>query len=320
MATLNMNDQMTALELARRANAPDPFNIIELLRTTNEFMIDAPAFECNNGIVNIATQRNIKAMGKHRIYNKGVGKVATQTTPIQDRIAMLAEYSEVDAEMIKHSGNENAARMSEATDIIKGMGLTQADTIVNGDGRKAEEFDGLLRRRNNIDDDNVVNAEGTGSETTSIYLCAFGRDLLHMIYPKGSKSVGITREDRGLVDVKDDEENEYPAYKDYFSAQYGITVKAPDALIRIVNIPIKTITAADLIDIIIDASYKLVKGATTYAMYSNVDVLKKIDKAARDKENVAYTAQDPWGKPITHIRDLRCRRMDAITSKESALV
>jgi len=319
MPTLNMTDQMTALEIARRSNQPVPFNIIELLRQTNEMLIDIPACECNNGIINVGIQRTIKPMGKHRIYNKGVGKAATQTTPIQDRIAMLAEYSIVDAEMIKHSGNIQAARMSEASGIIKGMGLTQAETIINGDGSIAEEFDGLMVRRNKITEKLVIDAGGTGNELTSIYLVAAGPDLFHFIYPKGSKSVGVDREDRGIVDVEDEEGNEYPAYKDYFTAQYGITVKAPDALIRIANIPVKTIKADELIDIIIDASYGLVQGASTYAMYSNVDILKKIDKAARDKDNVAYTKEDPWGKPIAHIRDLRCRRMDVITSKEEAI-
>jgi len=318
MPALNMADQMTALELARRANAPDPFKIIELMRLTNELLIDVPAHEANDATVNVAIQRNIQPIGEHRIYNKGVGKAATQTSVIRDRIAILSAYSQVDAKLIEHSGNKAAALMSESVAIIKGMGLTQAETIVYGDETKPDEFAGLMSRRNSLGDPNVIDAGGTGSNLTSIYLCAIGQDLLHLIYPKSSKSVGVIREDRGLVDVQDEKGREYPAYKNYFEAQYGITVKVPDALKRICNIP-KDISGDDLVDLIIEASYKLPQGASTYAMYSNIDILIKLDKAARDKGNVVHNTADPWGKQIIHVRDLRCRRMDVITSAEEQI-
>jgi hypothetical protein len=220
--------------------------------------------------------------------------------------------------MIDHSGNKASALMSEAAAIIKGMGLTQANTLIHGDGGKDNEFDGLMARRNSLSDPNVINAGGTGSNLTSIYLCAVSRDMFHLIYPQGSKSVGVDREDRGKVDVKDAEGKEYPAYRSYFTAQYGLTIKVPDAVKRICNIP-RNISGEDLVDLIIEASYRLPQGASTYAMYSNVDVLIKLDKAARDKVNVVHNTADPWGKPVTCVRDIRCRRMDVITSAEEAV-
>jgi hypothetical protein len=314
-----MNDQMTAIEIVKRANAPDPFKIIELMGLTNEMLLDVPAKEANNGAINVTLQRSIKPMGQHRIYNKGVGKKATQTNIVHDRIAMMAVYSDVDAEMLKHSGNEAAARMSEAVVIIKGMGLTQAQTLIYGTGSKPDEFDGLFTRYNSLANKQVSNAEGTGSNLTSIYICALGPDLFHLIYPKGSNSVGVNREDRGLVDVQDEDGKEYPVKRDYFTAQYGIAVRAPEAVRRIANIP-ADISGDDLIDIIMAARHRMPQGAATYVMYSNLDIMIKLDKAARDKTNVVYTAADPWGRAITHVRDMRCRRMDVIKNTESAVV
>jgi len=306
---------MTALEIVRRANAPDPYHIIELMGLTNEMLLDVPAHEANNGVINVTLQRNIKPMGEHRIYNKGVGKAATQTKRVDDRIAMLAEYSDVDASMMEHSGNMKAARNSEAVAIIKGMGLTQAETLIYGDGSKPEEFDGLMRRYNSLSNKNVVNAGGTGNALTSIYIIALGPDLFHLIYPKGSTSVGVKRDDLGLRHIQDKEGKEYPVYSDYYTAQYGISVRAPEAVKRIANIP-KTISGDDLVDILIDTRHRMPQGAATYVMYSNVEILIKLDKAARDKGNVVYTAADPWGKQITHVRDMRCRSMDVILSTE----
>jgi hypothetical protein len=310
---------MTALEIVKRANAPDPFKIIELMRLTNEMLIDVPAYECNNGVINVALQRVINEMGEHRIYNQGVGKVATQTKIVQDRIAMLAAYAEVDAEMVEQSGNVNAARQSEIVAISKGMGLTQAQTLIYGDENKAEEFAGLMSRYNDLSNPNVVDAGGrsAANDMTSVYIVAVGQDLFHLIYPKGSKSVGVTREDNGRVHVQDpnNPEKKYPVYQDYLKVNYGLTIKAPDAVQRICNIP-KNMSGADLIDIILERRRKMPKGATTYAMYSNADILIKLDKAARDKGNVVYTAADPWGKEITHLRDIRCRQMDVILNTE----
>jgi hypothetical protein len=313
-----MNDQMTALEIARRANAPDPFHIIELMGLTNEMLLDVPAHEANNGIVNVTLQRAIKPMGEHRVYNQGVGNAATQTKIVHDRIAMLAEYSTADAAMLEHSGNIPAARMSEAAAIIKGMGLTQAETLIYGDGAKAEEFDGLFKRRNSLADKNVVDAGGTGSNLTSIYVCALGPDLFHLIYPKGASGVGVSREDLGRIHVQDpaDAKKTLPVYRDYFTAQYGISVRAPEAVKRICNIP-ANIDGNDLIDILMETRHRMPPGAATYVMYANVEMLIKLDKAARDKANVVYNAADPWGKPITYVRDMRCRRMDVILSAEA---
>jgi hypothetical protein len=319
-----MTDQLTALELAKRANNPEAFNIIELLRMTNELLIDVPAYPANNGMINVTLQRNIGPMGQHRIYNQGVGKVATVTRPVHDRIAILAAYSDVDKNMADNSGNVNAVRNSEAIPIVKGMGLTQAETSIYGDESKPEEFAGLMSRRNSLADPNVIDASsagGSGTNYTSIYLVSVGKDLFHLIYPeKSGYGIGVKRADRGTIDVKDaqDATKEYPVYREYFEAMYGLSIRAPDAVKRICNIR-NDIDPDALLDLILDTRYKLPPGATTYAMYGNVDILIKLDKAAREKNNVAYTQNDPWGQPITHVRDIRVRRMDVILSTESAV-
>jgi hypothetical protein len=316
-----MTDMLTALELVKRANNPEPFHIIELLREVNQMMIDVPAFEANNGTINTTLQRNIRPMGEHRIYNQGIGRRATVTTIVHDRIAILEEYSDVDEDMALNSGNVAATRQSEAVGIIKGMGLTQANTMIYGSESVPDEFAGLMERYNALSDPNVVNAAGAGgtsSDYTSVYMAAVGRDLFHLIYPKGAEGAGVSRIDSGIQYVKDALGKEYRAYREFFKAQYGIAVRAPDAVKRICNIR-KDIPVDKLLDIILDTRWKMPPGATTYALYANVDILVKIDKAAREKNNVVYYAEDPWGKPITHIRDLRVRQMDCILNTEEAV-
>jgi hypothetical protein len=317
MAILNMNDQMTALELVKRVNAPEAFHIIELLRMTNQMLIDVPARQANNGTMNTTMQRMTMPAGEHRIYNQGVGKVATQTRVISERTANLAAYSDVDKDMADHSGDVAATRQSEAISIVKGMGLIQGRTLIYGQDSKAEEFSGLFEQRNSLDDRNVVNAGGTGNNLTSIYVVAIGPDLFHLIYPRGSSTIGIERADRGVVDVPDpsDPSKRMPVYSEYFEAHYGLSIRAPDAVKRICNIP-ASMSGDDLVDIILDTRRRMPEGAATYALYANIDVLIKLDKTARDRANVTYTEADPWGKEVTKIRDLRCRQMDVILNTE----
>jgi hypothetical protein len=316
-----MNDQMTAIELVKRANAPEAFHIIEVLRMTNQMLIDVPAKQANAGTINVTTQRVTKEAGEHRIYNRGVGKSATQTNVVRDRIAVLSTYSDVDKDMADHSGNVAETRRSEAISIIKGMGIVQARTLIYGDSGKDDEFAGLFERRNSLALTDVINAGGTGTALTSIYMVAVGPDLFHLIYPQGAANIGVTQSDRGVIDVKDpnDAAKEFPAYREYFEAQYGVTVRNPEALKRICNIP-ANMTGDDLLDLILDTRRRMPDGAATYALYANLDILIKLDKTARDRSNVTYTAADPWGNEITKVRDLRCRQMDVILNTEEAVV
>jgi hypothetical protein len=319
MAVLNMADQITAIEAVKRSSSPDAFHIIECLRMTNEMIVDLPALPANDNTVHTTLRRLNQPGGTHRIYNQGVEIKASQTDTVQDRIAMVGAYSVVDKAMADHTGNRSAFRQSEAVAILKGMGNDQArDLIYGNNALNKAEINGLAVRLNKVDGKTVVSMGGTGNDLTSLYLVAAGQDLCHLIYPKGSSSVGVTRSDQGEKIWEDQEGKKYQALVEYFEAQYGISIRDPGAVVRICNIE-SGVDGEDLIDAILSCRRRMPPGASTYAMYANLDVLIKIDKTARDRGNVVYYAADPWGKETTHIRDIRCRQMDAILSTEEAV-
>jgi hypothetical protein len=53
MATKNIVDQMTALEVARRSSDPNAFTIIETMAMTNTMLQELPAIQANDGTVHI---------------------------------------------------------------------------------------------------------------------------------------------------------------------------------------------------------------------------------------------------------------------------
>lgn len=320
MANLSMTDSLTALEVMRRANNQDGFHIVELLSQTNEILKDMPVIEANDGTVHNTIVRTSLRGGTHRKYNEGIKPGATTTDTRQDRITMLEDYSIVDKDLAEHSGNVKSLRESEAAAFLAGMGQTQAEELIYGDNSKNEaEINGLAARLSSLSNKNVINAGGTGNNCTSIYVCALGRGFTHLIYPKGRSDCGIKTEDMGLQNWSMGEGRVMPAYVQFFSTHYGLSVAHPDAVKRICNIS-STTNGDKIVELILEAMLRLPAGAGSIAIYSNQDSLVKIDKAAWSKGNAVFTAEDPWGELITQIRKGRCRRVDAILSTEQALV
>lgn len=320
MPTLSMTDQLTALEVMRRSGNQDGFHIVELLSQTNEILKDMPVLEANDGTVHNTIVRTSLRGGTHRKYNEGIKPGATTTDTKQDRITMLEDYSVVDKDLAEHSGNVKALRESEAQAFLAGMGQTQAEELIYGNNARNEaEINGFAVRLSDLANKNVINAGGTGNRCTSIYVCAVGRGFAHLIYPKGRSDCGIKTEDMGVQNWTMGEGRVMPAYVQFFSTHYGLSVAHPDAVKRICNIDQAT-SGDKIVDLILEAMIRLPAGAQSIAIYSNQDALVKIDKAAWSKGNAVFTSADPWGELITHIRKGRCRRVDAILSTEQALV
>ena len=319
MPTLSMTDQLTALEVMRRSGNQDGFHIVELLSQTNEILKDMPVLEANDGTVHNTIVRTSLRGGTHRKYNEGIKPGATTTDTKQDRITMLEDYSVVDKDLAEHSGNVKALRESEAQAFLAGMGQTQAEELIYGNNARNEaEINGFAVRLSDLANKNVINAGGTGNRCTSIYVCAVGRGFAHLIYPKGRSDCGIKTEDMGVQNWTMGEGRVMPAYVQFFSTHYGLSVAHPDAVKRICNIDQAT-SGDKIVDLILEAMIRLPAGAQSIAIYSNQDALVKIDKAAWSKGTAVFTSADPWGELITHIRKGRCRRVDAILSTEQAL-
>ena len=97
MAVLSLTDKLTALEVAKRSGfSADARRVIETFVTMNEFMLDAPMVEANEGTTHSSLVRTALPHGEHRGYNEGVGSKASQTKNIKDVISNIEIYSTVD--------------------------------------------------------------------------------------------------------------------------------------------------------------------------------------------------------------------------------
>lgn len=320
MAVMSATDKLSALEVVKRSGVPqDARRIIEEMTVTNQLLIDAPFVEANDGTVHTHLVRTSVPHAMFRAYNEGVSTVASTTKTVKDSICEIAAYSQVDVRMLENSGHKDEVLMSECSGIIQGMGEQQAEAMIYGSlASNVKSMDGFAIRRPKTDGILCLDAEGTGSETTSVYMVKWGRNFASCIYPRGSQGLGVKREDRGIQDVQDANGNKFPAYVNYFTASFGLSIGHEKSFLRIANIP-KTIDGTTLIKTILKAKSHLAPGDGNISILCNSEIMSLMDLATVDKSNVVYTATDPWGNEINKIRDMRIRQCDSILFTETAI-
>ena len=319
---LNATDRLTAIEAAKRNNQnQDARRIIEALRQTNEIMMDIPVVKANNDTVHKHLVRTSLPKATVRTLNQGVNTTSSTTKVVSDTMTQLAVYSIVDRDLVDRQQSPDEFLTGEETSFIEGMGQQQADMFVYGStDQNPSAINGFAARRKKLSDFTCVSAGGSGNALTSIYLVKAGiTDGMHYIYPKGSNSIGVEREDDGIVDATDENGKHFKAYQSYFSCNFGLSLGNEKSLIRIANIDPKTAKGDDLIGKLITLMKKLPSGDGTVVAYMNSDMLNVIDLALAAKGNVQYTMEDPWGKAVTTLRGIRMRQVDSILNTESAV-
>jgi hypothetical protein len=320
MAVLNAADRLTALEAVKRTEQPWPNRIIECLTQTNEILMDMPVLEANNGTVHTIVRRETLAESMARRYYEGTSAVATQTATITEPTQMWQAWSEIDVDLADHTGDPAGLRKTDSIGILNGMGIQQARDFIYGSrqGSGGKDIDGFATRLAKIDNKNVFDAGGTGNDLTSLYIAAMGERFLHLMYPRGFGTVGVRQEDKGKQTVMDGSAKKYEVYQTLFKSQYGIALEDPRSLIRIANIE-KDTDPEELILLILQILRRMPNGASTYVLYGNFTIRDIIEKAAIEKSNVIYSTEDPWGRPLTMLRNLRVRTVEAILDTEAQI-
>jgi hypothetical protein len=198
-------------------------------------------------------------------------------------------------------------------------------------GLNPEEFTGLSVRYSDLsanNAENIIDAGGTGSDNSSIWLIVWGDQSCHGLFPKGSKA-GLRHEDLGLVTVQDTNGiagNRLRAYQDRFTFKAGLAVKDWRYAVRIANIDISNLvadsSAADLVEIMIKAMHRIPNmNFGRAAFYCNRTVYQMLDLQRRSSilgAGIQYEEVD--GKIIPHFRGVPIRKCDSLLETEARVV
>lgn len=313
MATLpTQTGAVTLLDFAKSLD-PDgtTADVVELLSETNEILTDMVWMEGNLPTGHRTTIRTGLPSAIWRRLYQGVPPSKSTRAQITEVCGMLETRCEVDKDLAMLNGNTAAFRMSESEASREAMNIAMANQMFYGDNTSdPDTFNGLAVRYNDVSGDsaqNILDAGGSSSDNTSIYLVVWGENTVHGIFPKGSKA-GLQHEDLGLIDAFDADNNRFRAYADHWQWKCGLVVKDWRYVVRIGSIDVsdlegmtgtQALTASTNILKLMTRATQLIPamGKGKPAFYANRTVVAALATMAMDKSSSVLSIQ----KAITQL-------------------
>lgn len=309
-------------------------DVIEMLAEQNPILTDARYMECNSGAQHMTTVRaGLPDVSWGRLY-KGTPNSKSSRVQVTDTTGFVEGRSAVDARLVDELSNGKGPqmRLSEASSFIEAIGQEVASKIFYGnDVETPEAFMGLAPRFNSLSARNggqIIDAGGTGSDNTSIWIVAWGDMQCSLLYPQGSY-MGVKRDDRGKQRVTDSDQNAYDAYEEVFRQHVGLCVRDWRYVSRIANIDVSNMKAGSvpLYTYLRKAYYKLqsrrVPGGKIM-IYANRDVLEALDALATNQGTtdnfVRLTRKEVEGEEVLSYRGIQLRETDALLNTEARVV
>jgi hypothetical protein len=330
MPTLAANNP-TLLDVAKRLDPDGKIAaIVEILNATNPVLDDLTFVEGNLPTGHRTTIRTGLPTPTWRKLYGGVQPTKSTTVQVTDSCGMLEAYAEVDKALADLNGNTASFRLSEDAAHIEAMGQEMASTLFYGnEGTEPEAFTGLAPRYNSKsaqNADNIVDAGGTGSDNTSIWLCVWGPQTGFGIYPKGS-TAGLQMTDKGQVTVENVDGNggRMEAYRTHYRWDAGLTIRDWRYFVRIANIDVSDLdTVANtkkLIEWMIQASERIPElGKGRAAFYMNRRLREKLRLGILEKVSSNLTWETVSGERVMTFDDIPVRRCDALVNAEARVV
>jgi len=338
MATLSTSN-LTLADWAKRTDPDGRVPIVaELLSQSNEILEDCVFKEGNLPTGERVVVRTGLPAVYWRALNQGIPSSKSTTAQVDEACGILEARSEVDKDLAMLNGNTAQFRLSEDAAFLEAMNQTQAETMFYGNPAvDPKTFLGLASRYGDLsasNAQNIINAGGTGSDNTSVYLVVWGDQTVYCPFPKGSKA-GLIHEDLGEQTVYNSDGTRLQAYSTRYQWKNGLVVKDWRYVVRICNIDVSDLTAqantqaatayTALIKLMARAIYRIPNMAMgRAAFYMNRTVHSGLSIAALDKSQAVLKINEglsQFGTAQSYLSFLGVpmRRVDAILNTEAAV-
>jgi hypothetical protein len=325
--------------------------IIEILSQTNEILDVMVVKEGNLPTGHQTTQRTGLPSATWRLMNQGVQPAKSTTAQVTDSCGMLETYSDLDLALYELNGNSKDYRLSEDVAFMEGMNQQSAGGFIYSNSLMTPaQIMGLAPRYSTVSTlnantaNNVIDAGGTGSTNTSIYVMVWGDQYIHGIYPKGSV-IGLEARDLGeqtLYTAIGSGQTQYQVLRTHFRWKLGLCVRDWRYCIRICNIDVTQLAGANapnLINALIKAVHKLPTAPSDLSTEQRTDapnggqafggrttilcnrtIRTYLDIQAVNKTNVLLRFEEWHGKPVTTFRQVPILTCDQILNTEARVV
>jgi hypothetical protein len=305
--------------------------VVNLLAETNQILEDMVWLEGNLPTGHQTTVTTGLPEPTWRTLYGGVQPTKGTTKQVVDTCGMLEARPQIDVDLAKLNGNSAEWRLSEERLHIEGMNQAMAHTLFYGDTRDdPEKFMGLHPRFSDLSADNseqIINAGGSGSDNTSIWLVSWGPNTVHGIFPKGSKA-GMQITDNGKQTVTDSAGGRFDVLESHYKWDCGLSVRDWRYVVRIANIDVSDLTtfnsasdaSANLIRLLIQATEMPPEvNLGRPAIYCNKTVRTWLRIMMNEKSNVHLSLEEVAGKKVLAFDGIPVRRCDKILNSEATI-
>ena len=341
MAERELTSRENLLTAAKMTHKNEIIDVAEVLNETNDVIQDAVVQRANDITSHVVARRTAQPAPTWNKVGNGWNATSGRIQQARETIGMLKARYQCPQDVMRLQPNPAKFRSQQERAYIEGMGQEFANTLFGNwsagtlTAAPPEEFDSLSARYASLSTDDASyvanNGNTTGNDNTSIWFVQWGPGKVYLIYPRNAAGGGIKKEDKNLQLVAGDNSvastsatqpnptNQLWAYITEFSWDVGLCIEDTRSVKRLCNID--SVSTEDNTldeDRIIEVRNNFKTPGTIY-MYCNETVFTQLQILAKDKSNVHWTENNPFGKPQMYFLDMPVRRCDAITNVEATI-
>jgi len=303
----------------------------KVLSESNPILRDMPIYPSNQ-ILGYTGMRET-SLPTPQIVKVGDGHSASKVEwdAFSEVISMFKDRVDIPRDALRLQKDQTAKRLLILDRHEEGFGQGVVNHLINGTSiASPEKFDGLGVRYNTPDSTNPLNPSssgdygvwdmgGTGDDTSSIFMVQWAEDKVCGICPQNDPNKGIRVRDKGLVYVSAENSKDREDYRTELEWDLGLCVSDYRAVNRIRNIETAiTNISTNLWKYLVQARNSF-KGSEPVFIYVSPGIFNHLDILSVDKQNVRYTSDNIWGKPLMMWRDCVVGKCDCISDAETAV-
>lgn len=321
---------------AKMSHNNEIIDVAEVLNETNDIIADAIVQQANDITSHVIARRTALPAASWIKVGEGWNATVGRLQNARETIGQLKARYQCPQDVMRIQPNPGKFRSQQERTYIESMGQEFANTLVAGsvDGEPPEEFDGFMARYPTLSTATatyvISNGAtlGGGTSLTSIWFVQWRPGGVYLIYPRNATGGGVKKEDKGLIYTLSDNSSNTPsieyqnkqlwAYITEFSWDVGLCIEDTRTVKRLCDI--STVAATDPATLDEDKIIQIrnnFKTPGTISMYCNETIFTQLQILAKDKMNVQYSPDSPFGKPQMYFLDMPVRRLDAIPTDET---
>ncbi len=340
VTAVNIDDRENLALAAKMTHNQQIIDVAEVLNETNNIIEDAIVQRANDITSHVVSRRTALPGSQWVKVGNGWNATTGLLNQVREEMGMLKARYLCPQDVMRLQPNPTKYRMQQERAYIESMGQELANTLVGNVSAGAlspavkppEEFAGFQYRYSSLGttDPSYVLSNGHTADdntNTSIWFIQWGAGRVYLTHPRNTDGGGLKKDDKGLVYTLGDNastsagqrNNQLWAYITEFAWDIGLAIEDMRSVKRLCNIdPDHTATNTLNEDFIIQIRNNFKSNDTIY-MYCNETVFTQLQILAKDKMNVQWGPDSPFGKPQLYFLDMPIRRLDAITNVEPVL-